>query len=298
MIGCTEPTAWGLPGSYGGPPFLVPEGEIVLAFSVTADWRYNAGANPDLFRGACERIASGGRGAFMISPGDISPPEGSLETIRTYIAPDYLWYPVIGNHETENQVYMDWFRQYCPELPDIVRGGPVGCEETTYSFDQAGIHFVILNEFFDGSTDAGDVGDVSDPLHNWLVEDLTATEKSLILVFGHVPAFPQPDAESGRIRHEFDSLNLFPEHRDRFWQTLSHFGVAAYLCGHTHNFSAVQIDGVWQLDTGHARGLADTGARSTFFMGYVMGNGSLWFYVYRLEYESKEYVLTQTLQVR
>ncbi|TET54000.1 MAG: hypothetical protein E3J64_02675 [Anaerolineales bacterium] len=47
--------------------------------------------------------------------------------------------------------------------------------------------------------------------------------------------------------------------------------VTAYICGHTHNYSAVNIDGVWQIDAGHARGLGDTGARSTFVLIQVDG---------------------------
>jgi predicted phosphodiesterase len=45
----------------------------------------------------------------------------------------------------------------------------------------------------------------------------------------------------------------------------------AYICGHTHNYSLTWIDGVWQLDAGHARGLGDTGAPSTFVLLQVSG---------------------------
>jgi len=41
-------------------------------------------------------------------------------------------------------------------------------------------------------------------------------------------------------------------------------GVTAYLTGHTHTFSAVSIQGVWQIDAGHARGFGDLRAASTF----------------------------------
>ncbi len=80
--------------------------------------------------------------------------------------------------------------------------------------------------------------------------------------------------------------------RDRFWNALVNYGVAAYICGHTHNHSVINIDGVWQIDAGHARGTADKGARSTFIMFYVMVNGNVWYYTYRLDLETNEYVLT------
>jgi len=40
--------------------------------------------------------------------------------------------------------------------------------------------------------------------------------------------------------------------------------VVAYFCGHTHNYSAVLINNVWQIDAGHARGDDDKGSPSTF----------------------------------
>ena len=43
-------------------------------------------------------------------------------------------------------------------------------------------------------------------------------------------------------------------------------------CGHTHNYSAVKIDGVWQVDSGHARGQGDIGAPSTFLIMHVNGS--------------------------
>jgi predicted phosphodiesterase len=98
-----------------------------------------------------------------------------------------------------------------------------------------------------------------------------ATTHERIFVVGHEPAYPQPDVDNGRLRHETDSLNAYVAHRDRFWDLLKGKGVVAYICGHTHNYSLVKIDGVWQLDAGHGRGLGDTGAPSTFSLIHVDG---------------------------
>jgi hypothetical protein len=125
---------------------------------------------------------------------------------------------------------------------------------------------VILNEYCDSSGDTATWGDVPDHLYDWLAEDLANTDARWVFVVGHEPAYPQPDADSGRVRHVGDSLDAHPAHRDRFWALLQDHDVVAYLCGHTHNYSAVQIDGVWQLDVGHARGRGDTGAASTFVL--------------------------------
>ena len=158
--------------------------------------------------------------------------------------------------------------------------GPSGCPETTYSFDYENAHFVVLNEYCDTGGDTVTSGDVPDHLYNWLVDDLQATTQEYIFVFGHEPAFPQPDADNGRLRHSTDSLNQYPTNRTRFWNLLSDEGVVAYFCGHTHNYSAYYYDGVWQLDAGHARGEGDTGAASTFLMVHV-DEDTVTFDVYR-----------------
>ncbi len=249
-----------------------------FTFAVTADMRWYSGPGtydtPQFFRGANEAIASLSGGAFMISPGDIDPPAQVEWTIKQYLGENYLWYPVVGNHEAETPKDMEWLRTYDYDPngdtpPNVVNVGPAACEETTYSLDYGNSHFVILNEYCNGTSDTGTGGDVVDALYDWLVADLNATDRMHIFVFGHEPAYPQPDAENGRERHMMDSLNQHRGHRDRFWNLLREREVVAYICGHTHNYSAVRIAGVWQLDAGHARGMGERGARSTFILVHV-----------------------------
>jgi len=276
--------------------FTLPEGAIQLSFSAAADMRDYTGNKIDYFRNTCEQLAFGGPGSFMVSPGDIDPPERTLETIRKYIGEDYLWYPVTGNHEAETTADMNWLRDFNKggsRLPKVVKNGPAGSLETTYSFEYGDAHFIVLNEYFDGSNDTGTDGDITDSLYNWLVDDLSTNTKPVIIVFGHEPAYPKPDKESGRTRHTEDSLNKYTANRDRFWSALASYGVKAYICGHTHNYSAVLINGVWQIDVGHARGTGDTGSRSTFVMFYVMENGDVWFYTYRLNTDENRWELNE-----
>jgi hypothetical protein len=251
-----------------------------FTFAVTADMREFAGSGvystAQYFRGAVEAIAGLDGTAFMVSPGDIDPPSGVLWTITRTLGVTYTWYPVVGNHELPgygNEPYtganMIWLRGYDY---GAANPGPTGCPTTTYSFDYQSAHFVMLNEYCDEISDTAVIsGDVSDHLYNWLSADLSATQQAHIFVFGHEPAYPQPDADNGRLRHLGDSLDQYPANRDRFWSLLKDEGVVAYICGHTHNYSAVNVDGVWQLDAGHARGLGDTGARSAFILIHVDG---------------------------
>ncbi len=142
-------------------------------------------------------------------------------------------------------------------MPNVVNRGPKGCEETTFSFDYGDTHFVVLNQYFDGVRDWGSKGDVVPELLEWLEADLAATTKKHIFVFGHEPLIPMPDMDNGRIRHQGDSLDEDPENAFAFHQLLLKYGVDAYVCGHTHNTSYAKINGLWQLDPGHARGLEE-----------------------------------------
>jgi hypothetical protein len=235
-----------------------------FSFSVTSDVRQNSLDDPKQYRGVCEAIAALGPGAFMISPGDFDPAERILENVRKWIGPDYSWYPCIGNHELPGQgsetsygANMNWLRHYIlqdPALTDIINWGPPGCIETTYSFDYQNAHFIILNEYYNGTKDTGANGDVVDALYQWLKDDLAGNDKPFILIFGHKPAFPQPDMDTGAGRHIGSSLDLHPQNRDRFWKLLNLYGVAAYFCGHTHIYNSYFYDGVWQINSGQASG--------------------------------------------
>ncbi len=130
----------------------------------------------------------------------------------------------------------------------------------------------MLNVYCDGTGPDVTDGDISDHLYDWLANDLRDTDKAHVFVFGHEPAYPRPDTDNGRQRHMDDSLNAHPAHRDRFWALLREEGVVAYFCGHTHNHSAAYIDGVWQVDVGHAQGRGDTDAPSTFVTVHVDGD--------------------------
>jgi len=295
LIGCSPEI------SYDTSPFEIPSGVIQVSFSATADMRDYTGDNRLYFRGACERIAYGSPGDFMVSPGDIDPPDLVYSDIQTFIDPNYPWYPVVGNHEAETDSDMTWLRTFNMNgslLPNIVSRGPANGVETNYSFDYGDAHFTVLNEYYDGTSDTATDGDIPTALHDWLVADLTATSKPVKFVIGHEPAFPQPDEESGRLRHQDDSLNVHEANRDQFWQTLVNNAVTAYICGHTHNFSVHQDSGVWQIDVGHARGFGDTGARSTFVMFYVMDDGNVWCYPYRLNLKSHNYELGTPRKIR
>ena len=269
-----------------------------FAFIVTVDMRQYAGPefeSSQYFQGTCEAIRSVGKGAFMVSPGDVDPPWNVRYTIDKVLGTDYLWYPVVGNHEVETKADMAWLRDWGQgAVPNLIRKGPSNGEETTYSFDYQNAHFVVLNQYYDGKSDIGTNGDVTDPLYQWLKADLEANTKPLTFIFGHEPIVSIPDADNGRHRHEDDCLNAYPENNHRFHALLLEHDVTGFFCGHTHGYSAALINGLWQIDAGHARGLGDTKARSTFLRVRVDGD-NVSVDVYRDDASGGPYQLTRTI---
>jgi len=221
-------------------------------FAVQGEWSKN-------FSGACEAAKEIGAGAFMVSPGDldVDPPSAVRDMISSVLGDDYPWYPVLGNHDPESPSSMKYLRAYSENVPNVVNRGPAGCEATTYSFEWGNAHFVVLNQYYDGVKDWGLEGDVVPQLLDWLKADLAANTKEHVFVLGHEPLIVMPDMDNGRIRHQGDSLDENPENMFQFLKVLKEYEVVAYICGHTHNTSYANINGVWQLDAGHARGLEE-----------------------------------------
>jgi VCBS repeat-containing protein len=247
-------------------------------FTVTADSREEL----TNFRHVLDQINAnaGGEGAFHVCVGDIDDNEitsdklGADDTyavLQEKFGTTVDWYPVVGNHEQDhggtNDPEITWLRSYYnTNLNGTVNPGPAGCEETTYSWDYGNAHFIVLNEYYTGTSDAGSGGDIVDALYNWLVADLNNNTKPAVFVFGHEPAYPKN-------RHVGDSLDGHPENRDRFWKLLNDYKVSAFLCGHTHVYSSLQQSQTgdyacdaftWQIDVGNAGNYPSTSEGFTF----------------------------------
>lgn len=272
----------------------------IFSFDVTADMREFADSehqSPEYFKGVCLAIQQVGKGAFMVSPGDIDPPDDVYSMVNSVLGPDYPWYPVVGNHESETPEDMQWLRNYGNKnLLNQVSRGPEGSEETTYSFDYKSGHFVVINEYYDGESDTGANGDVCDALYDWLENDLEANNKSFVFVFGHEPLISLPDFDNGRHRHRGDNLDAHPENNHRFAKLLRQHHITAYINGHTHTFSYAKINGIWQIDAGHSRGRGDMGTRSTF-LKVCVGIDNCWIEVYRLDHSKNTYLQTNIINL-
>jgi hypothetical protein len=277
------------------------EGSGSFAFTVTADMRtFTAPAHPGprYFEGACEAIRRAGAGAFMILPGDFDPPAPVRAALDRYFGTNYPSYFVAGNHEAETSEDVLWLQRWASNgIPHLVRRGPSDASGTTYSFDYGNSHFAVLDQYPGSGPATADNDEHAERLLRWLDEDLAATRQPLLWVAGHEPIESQPDMDSGRVRHKTDSLNASPALRDRFVEVLRKHRVCAYLCGHTHNASVAQVQGIWQLDAGHARGAGDPGAPSTFLRVVVNGEHAR-VEVHRGDAHGENYALRKTVELR
>jgi 3',5'-cyclic AMP phosphodiesterase CpdA len=283
-----------------------------LAFTVAGDMRsFTENPNADgkrFFDGACEAMRRVGPGAFLISPGDFDPPAANRAVIDKYLGAQFPWYVVVGNHEVENSAAMPWVREWlAADIPHMVRRGLRGTTLTVYSFDVENSHFIAIDSYpmaKAGKPDGkgkvappGDKGrvDLTETEFQWIEADLAATKKAFVWVIGHQPIQSMPDMDSGRARHGGDSVSYDPTRAARFAALLKKHKVRAYLCGHTHNTSVTKLSsGVWQADSGHARGGGDPGAPSTFLKIRTAGDQA-WVDIYRADPSGVNYQLRATV---
>jgi 3',5'-cyclic AMP phosphodiesterase CpdA len=237
-------------------------------FTLTSDIHLKT----DAFGKVCDAMLanSGGQGAFQISIGDVVDAAGqSPDVVRAVIdakfGPQARWYPVVGNHDTKSSPALQWRRDEFNKgsggrspLKNMIKNpGPPGCTETTYSFDYGNAHFVVLNEYYNGTADTGTDGDIVPALLKWIEADLAANTKPMVFVFGHEPAFVQS-------RHVGDSLDAHVANRDAFWKVLVKYKVRAFFSGHTHYCYKELHEGVYQFSDGNV-GKGSTEKHQTYF---------------------------------
>ncbi|MBC8174330.1 MAG: metallophosphoesterase [Candidatus Marinimicrobia bacterium] len=274
--------------------------EADFSFIVTADMRDYAEPEyqtSEYFLGACEAIRDVGKGDFMVSPGDVDPPWHVRSVLDKVLGEDYLWYPVVGNHESETRADMNWLRKWGQNIPYLVRVGPENCEETMYSFDYKNAHFIAINQYCDGKSDNNKKGDIVDEIYHWVKADLEENNKPLVFIFGHEPIVSIPDIDSGRHRHKGINLDQYPENSHRFQKLLRFHDVTAFFCGHTHDASYSFINGIWQFDAGHCRGMGDTGAPSTFLKVWIK-DVHCFVEFYRADANGGNYILSHSIVVQ
>jgi hypothetical protein len=185
---------------------------------------------------------------FILVLGDFDPIEDGYTnyySIHGYtVGPEHRSerqeiYYVLGNHDNPPNGETFFQNYIAPFYPN--NRPSLAPEGTIFSFDWADCHFTVTNQYWDYPT-----GGYTQEQLDWIEQDLAASSQPYKFVIGHEPAFPQH-------RHVGDSLDADPSLRDAFWQILAEGGVQAYFCSHTHFYSVVLDDAVYQLDAGEAK---------------------------------------------
>jgi hypothetical protein len=278
-----------------------PESAFILAGDMRSFTENPSSDGRRFFDGACEAMARVGPGAFLLSPGDFDPPAANRAIIDRYLGPTFPWYLVVGNHEVENAAVMPWVRQWlAADIPHVVRRGLPGSRLSIYSFDVGNSHVVAIDSYPLAKEGLpGDKGqvDLTEAEFQWLEEDLAATKQPFVWVSGHQPIESLPDMDSGRVRHNGESVSFDPARAARFVALLKKYQVRAYLCGHTHNASVTKLEsGLWQADSGHVRGGGDQGSPSTFLKIRTAGDQA-WIDIYRADPTGRDYTLRKTVSL-
>lgn len=270
-----------------------------FSFTVAGDMRQfitSTNTHERYFDGVCDAMQRVGAGKFLVTPGDFDPPAPVRAQIDQHFGKKFPWYPVVGNHEVETPEDMAWVKNWAAHIPNLVRRGPPGAELSTYSYDFGNAHFIAINDYFNDHTIARSKGSVAKATLEWLEHDLAATKKPLIFVIGHQPLESVPDMDTGRLRHGGESVSSESDAKEKFIGLLKRYNVRAYICGHTHNASVAKVDGIWQTDSGHARGAGDTGSPSTF-LKYKISGKRVAVDVYRSDTKGMNYHLRKTAEL-
>jgi len=130
------------------------------------------------------------------------------------------YFPALGNHEYDSQLYFDNF--------------PFLRQRRWYSVNRMGIHFIIL--------DSNSRLDVESEQYQWLKSDLAAVEetaKFIIAIFHH-PLF-----DVGQL-HRGDERNIKPVLMPIFEK----YAVSAVFSGHSHDYQRFEYNGIYFIVTG------------------------------------------------
>lgn len=133
-----------------------------------------------------------------------------------------LFYPCLGNHEGESQLYFDNF-----DLPG---------NERWYYVDYFNIRFIILDTNIDFSP--------SSEQYRWLVETLRDSPYKDIIAIFHHPPYSESNIDIGMasmIRKVL--VPLFEQ-----------YGVDIVFSGHHHNYQRFYVNGIYYIVTGGGGG--------------------------------------------
>ncbi len=158
----------------------------------------------------------------------------------------------LGNHDsysfdsnTQQHPYYDIFT-----LPAAAQvGGIASGTEAYYSFNQANIHFIVLD-----SQESNHA--LGSPMLNWLVSDLQANSADWTIAVWHHPPYSKGS-------HDSDYEARMVEMRTNVIPILDTYGVDLVLSGHSHSYERSKfVDGHYGLSTTYKAALPANGGHT------------------------------------
>ena len=153
----------------------------------------------------------------ILALGDLAYPHGSFRDFQECYDPTWgqvkeRTHPVPGNHDYDTREAAPYFAYWKNQAGEAGRG--------YYSFDVGDWHIIALNSNIEKKKHHKETNSAQ---HQWLKQDLAATQARCILAFWHHPVF-----SSGR--HGNDSRMFY------ILRTIYDFGVSIVLTAHDHHY--------------------------------------------------------------
>ncbi len=201
-----------------------------FSFVVLGDNRSGDETYRSLIAGIMER-----RPAFVVNTGDQIATPGNQdqwaafwELSKPVTVPYFL---TVGNHDV-NSIESEAVYKDQVDLPG---------NELYYSFRAGRALFIVLDSHLTGEQKR-----ITGGQFTWLANVLEQAGKGPIFVFLHHPLYPV----KGRGRHYGNSLDRYPDDRDRLQALLKKHGVTAVFAGHEHLYLRRTVEGLRHIITG------------------------------------------------
>ncbi len=174
---------------------------------------------------------------FIVNTGDLIATPGNAkewakfwEMSKPITVPYFL---TVGNHDVQSKVpFSEQTYRKEVDLPG---------NELYYSFVAGNSLFIVLDSCLDDRAQR-----IEGEQLKWLEGVLARSDQQHKFVFLHHPLY----TELGKGHHAHDSLDKYPEKRDRIAALFAKYKVNAVFAGHEHYYERRTVDGVTYIITG------------------------------------------------
>jgi 3',5'-cyclic AMP phosphodiesterase CpdA len=169
-------------------------------------------------------------GDMINKPGNTQEWAGFWEMSKPVTAPYFL---AVGNHDAYVKVpQSEKIYKQQVDLPG---------NELYYSFTAGNSLFIVLDSYI-----AGEERKITGEQLAWLEGVLANSNRKHVFVFLHHPLYTDPS----KGHHANDSLDKYPENRDRLVALLKRSKVDAVFAGHEHYYQRRTVDGILHVISG------------------------------------------------